>query len=232
MPGRKAPEAARREQILEAAFKVACRKRLEGMTIRAIAAEAGLSTGLVLFHFKSRDGVLVALLERLIRKTFIMNPKPEVLTLPTARARIMGLLQQEIDLFPERRGQIELFFDYWVLGNRNPRIRRRIRYALSRYRDGIAPVAAAIIHEEPKRYKGVEVQDLSSLIAVLIEGWIVIQTIVDPKVFDAGRLLTTLSALVAGGDVTSFLTLRQQPSSRGKYRRKSRSAILDRKPNA
>jgi TetR/AcrR family transcriptional regulator, transcriptional repressor of bet genes len=218
MPGRRAPEAARREQILEAAFKVACRKRLEGLTIRAIAAEAGLSTGLVLYHFRSRDGILIALLEWLIRRTFIMNPSPEVLALPTASARIMGLLKQEIDLFQERRQQIELFVDYWVLGIRNPRIRRRIRNAMNRYRDGIAPVARTIVEEEPERYKGIEVREISSLISILIEGWLVIQTIVDPKVFDADRIFTTISALVTGGEVSGFLKPKREPFRRGKLR--------------
>ncbi len=63
MPGQKAPEVARREQILNAAFRVALRERLAGVRIRDVAREADLSSGLVLFHFKTKDALIAALLE-------------------------------------------------------------------------------------------------------------------------------------------------------------------------
>ncbi len=42
MPGKKASEESRREQIVQAAFRVAMRDGLEQLTIRQVAAEAGL----------------------------------------------------------------------------------------------------------------------------------------------------------------------------------------------
>src|SRR5436190_746752 len=116
MPGRRAPEAARREQILAAAFAVATKERLQGLTMRAVAKKAGLSAGLVHFHFESRDALLVALLDWLLLHTVIGVPSPEVFALPTASARLMGLLRQELLLLPERRPRLELFFDFWVVG--------------------------------------------------------------------------------------------------------------------
>jgi AcrR family transcriptional regulator len=71
MPGRKAPEEQRREEILRAAYRVAARERLAGLTGRAVAAEAGVSSGLVFFHFGDRDGLLVALLEWLLEVTVV-----------------------------------------------------------------------------------------------------------------------------------------------------------------
>ena len=49
MPGRKEPEEERRDAILRAAYVVATRERLGGVTARAVAAEAGVSSGLVFF---------------------------------------------------------------------------------------------------------------------------------------------------------------------------------------
>jgi AcrR family transcriptional regulator len=192
MPGRRAPEAARREQILAAAFAIASKKRLEGLTIRAVAAKAGLSPGLVLFHFKSRDTLLVALLDWLLASTVIGEPTPEVLALPTAHARLFGLLRQELLLLPERRTRLELFFDYWVIGIGHPRIRARIRKALERYRTTILPLAEDAVSEAPSRFANMSGADLARLIAALIEGC-VIQAIVDPRGFDVAQVMASLA---------------------------------------
>ena len=69
MGGRKQPEEQRREEILRAAFVVAARDRLTGVTARAVAAEAGISSGLVFFHFESVDALLGELLDWLLDRT-------------------------------------------------------------------------------------------------------------------------------------------------------------------
>ncbi|NUQ19798.1 MAG: TetR family transcriptional regulator, partial [Gemmatimonadaceae bacterium] len=51
----RAPAERRREDILRAAFAVAARDRLDGVSARAVAAEAGVSAGLVFFYFESFD---------------------------------------------------------------------------------------------------------------------------------------------------------------------------------
>jgi AcrR family transcriptional regulator len=69
MPGRKAAEATRREQILKAAYEVAVRRGIDGLTVRAVAARARLSHGLLLFHFKRKDQLGLALLDRVLAMT-------------------------------------------------------------------------------------------------------------------------------------------------------------------
>lgn len=198
MPGRRAPEAARREQIIAAAFAVATKERLQGLTIRAVAQKAGLSAGLVHFHFESRDALLSALLDWLLLHTVIGVPSTAVFALPTAGERLMGLLRQELLLLPERRPRLELFFDFWVAGNGDARIRRRIRAALQRYRDTILPFAEDAVAEAPARFGKLRGEDLAVLVALLIEGCVV-QAIVDSAAFDVDTVLSTVAALVGEG---------------------------------
>lgn len=56
--------AARPEIILEAAAAVLLKAGVRGLTIDAVAAEAGLSKGGVLHHFASKDALVVALVAR------------------------------------------------------------------------------------------------------------------------------------------------------------------------
>jgi AcrR family transcriptional regulator len=195
MPGRRAPEAERREQILAAAFRVACKHRLSGLTMRAVAEKARLSPGLLFFHFASRDALLLALLDWLLATTVVGAPAPEVLALPRASDRLLALLRQELILLPSRRVRIELFFDYWVAGTADPRIRRRIRAALAGYRDVMLPLAEAVIRESPELWRGTVGEDLAALVVAVIEGCVV-QAIMDPDAFDVERVMRTLESVV------------------------------------
>ncbi|GCD94966.1 TetR/AcrR family transcriptional regulator [Embleya hyalina] len=52
----------RRTTIMEAAARVIARRGVRGLRVEELAAEAGVSTGLVYYHFKDRTGVLRATL--------------------------------------------------------------------------------------------------------------------------------------------------------------------------
>jgi TetR/AcrR family transcriptional regulator, regulator of biofilm formation and stress response len=55
---------AGREALLDAAMRVVAGHGLRGLTIRAVAAEAGVTHGLVRHHFGSRDALIEATLAR------------------------------------------------------------------------------------------------------------------------------------------------------------------------
>jgi AcrR family transcriptional regulator len=55
------PVAERREQLIEAALTVASRDGIEAATVRAVAAEAGVSLGVVHYCFQDKDELLRAM---------------------------------------------------------------------------------------------------------------------------------------------------------------------------
>ncbi len=55
------PVAERREQLIEAALAVASRDGIEAATVRAVAAEAGVSLGVVHYCFQDKDELLRAM---------------------------------------------------------------------------------------------------------------------------------------------------------------------------
>lgn len=54
---------SKRTAILEAAHRIVVREGLAGVTYEAIAEEAGLTKGGIVYHFASRDDLVVALAE-------------------------------------------------------------------------------------------------------------------------------------------------------------------------
>ena len=55
--------ADRRTTMLEAAARVIARRGVRGLRVEELAAEAGVSTALIYYHFKNRQGILRATLD-------------------------------------------------------------------------------------------------------------------------------------------------------------------------
>ena len=189
-------EGERREQILGAAFRVAARERLDGLTVRAVASEAGLSSGLVFFYFKSKDALLVALLDWLLERTIVLKTGEGVLSLPLARDRFVARLRKAVESVSQERVQVELFFDYWVMGTRHPEVREKIRAAMAQYREVFRPLIEEVQREDPDFLPLSSAEALSAVAVSFVEGC-ALQAIIDPDHFDLELFLGSLDSLLA-----------------------------------
>ncbi|MEU5398286.1 helix-turn-helix domain-containing protein [Streptomyces sp. NPDC005963] len=91
--------ASRSTQILEAAARVIARRGVRGLRVEELAAEAGVSTALIYYHFKDRTGVLRRTLEfisdRAERYTTDRHPDDPPLTPRDELARTLLLELQD-----------------------------------------------------------------------------------------------------------------------------------------
>src|SRR5688572_7991097 len=133
------PEEERRRQLLEAAFAVACRDGIPGVTVRAVAAEAGVSHALVLFHFGQKSRLVDDLLDWLIENTAILRVSADVAHFPRVLDRLHALLQQEVERLAREPEHTRLFLEFWALGARRTALRTRIRAEIARYRAAFLP---------------------------------------------------------------------------------------------
>lgn len=189
MPGQKAPEEARREQILHAAYQVALRAGVDGVTVRAVAAEAGLSHGLVLFHFGRKDQLVAALLDRVLATTALLELSDDVAAMPGSPDRLRAFLRREMQQWHERPDDLRLFFEYWAVGTRDPAIRMKIGAALDRYRAAFRALAEEALRSAPRK-DGVTPEGLAAVAVGLITGGAA-QAMVDPDAFDLAAYLST-----------------------------------------
>lgn len=197
MPGHREPEEQRREAILRAAYAVAARGGLAAVTGRAVAAQAGVSSGLVFFHFQTKDALLYALLEWLLAHTLVAGELP--LGLPpdaSAAERMLAVVRRDLAALPRARTRVELFFHYWVLGTRDETIRATIRAALDRYRTSYLPLAEAVVAESPAgRHLPGAAAGLAAVAASFVEGS-ALRAILDSGNFDVTQAMATLEALL------------------------------------
>ena len=180
MPGTKAGEAARREQVLNAAYDLATKRGLTAVTIRDVADRAGLSSGLVLFHFGTKQQLLLALLDWVLAATTVLRVGPEILGIASPVDRLLALVRQEMERLAAEPARIRLFFDFWSDATRNRAIRVRMKRDLDRYRDAFTPIAADVLAAEPDRFPGVTADALSAVAVSFIKGCAV-QSMIEPE---------------------------------------------------
>ena len=195
MPGQKAPEEARREQILGAAYDVALRTGIDGVTLRAVAAEAALSHGLVAFYFKQKDQLIGALLDRVLATTALRHVSEDVARLPHAPDRLGALLQQELARLAHEPRDIRLFLEYWALGVRDAAIREKIGEALERYRAAFRSLAEEMLPAGAPHPTEVTPTALAAIAVSLVTGCAV-QAMSDPVGFDTASYLAAARGLI------------------------------------
>lgn len=195
MPGQKASPTQRRQQILKAAHAVALREGIDGVTVRAVATRARLSHGLVLFHFKRKDQLVIALLDRVLAATLSLRVGEEVALIRDPRARLRALLRQEVDRVSRDPKQVRLFLEYWALGTRSSAIRGKISTELKRYRLAFRRLAEEVLQAEPSRFVGVTPEGLAAVAVSFINGCAV-QAMIDPDHFDVGEYLAAVQGII------------------------------------
>jgi TetR/AcrR family transcriptional regulator, transcriptional repressor of bet genes len=195
MPGKREPEEVRRAQILNAAYEVATQEGIGGLTIRAVAARAGLSHGLIVFHFKSKSHLVVALLEWLLSTIVVLHTPEHIARQPRAVDRLQLLLQQEMDRLSREPGRTRLFLEFWALGARHASIRARISAAMERYRGAFREIVEEMGQTEPLSLPDATADGL----AAVVVGWIhgcVVQAMIDPEHFDLSQYLTAVRGMI------------------------------------
>jgi AcrR family transcriptional regulator len=199
MPGQRETQATRREQILEAAYEVALRRGIDGLTVRAVAARARLSHSLVLFHFKRKDQLGLALLDRVLAGTLSLTLGDEIRSIRNPSERLQALFRQELHRLSEEPRRLRLLLEFWTRGGHNAVIRQKIAAGLDRYRTAFQDLAAEISGADGRR----STSGGSAAVAVsLIIGYPV-QAMIDPEHVGVGEYLVAVRGAMGQLGVTA-----------------------------
>ncbi|WP_417217951.1 TetR/AcrR family transcriptional regulator [Arthrobacter sp.] len=189
MVGIKKPEGERRSDIIRAAKSVALHGGVESVTVRTVAAEAGLSIGLVYFYYDSKEGLLHALLTRLLETT-LDGPPPGFGENLRPTAALNAMMAEELEGLQTQRGEVDLIFQFYFARHADE-FRSPINTALDEYAARMEPVAARV-----SEAAGLEPDALRSVLASLIYG-AAMDVVRRPEDFSAARLLGVVAGLAA-----------------------------------
>ncbi|QBE49185.1 TetR/AcrR family transcriptional regulator [Leucobacter triazinivorans] len=168
-----------RAALLRATIVVVAAGGLRSLTYRAVAAEAGVSHGLVRHHFGSRDQLIAEAMEFAIDESLRgSNMLSSALTAEEFAAGIESLADREAGI---QSFQYELLLE----SRRRPELRPLAEQHYRAYREAIARQLARL---------GVDDADLTELIWFALDG-IVFKQLVAPE--DVAPAMRRMRALVA-----------------------------------
>ena len=193
MGGPKKSEQERCDAILAAAYDIAVAEGLDAVTARRVATAAGISPGLVFFHFQSKDGLLQALLDALLDGTLDALTDPALAAL-APWARLERMIRGELERLQQYHAGVELLFAFYF-ARRDDLFRPRIEASFGRYLEAFLPVCRELVTESASgsvasRTTG---DDLAATVVALVQG-ASIQAIRNPVSFTPEALLATLQA--------------------------------------
>jgi AcrR family transcriptional regulator len=131
-----------RERILDAAVKLIAHEGIDDVRIARIAMAAGVSAGLVHYHFASREALLAEALEHsyeIAGNARISVPEDE--PAPATR-RLAEMIDQCLPLNEELRDDWVLWVELWLRAVRHPELRPTAAKLYARMRVWFAEVIA------------------------------------------------------------------------------------------
>lgn len=118
--GRKAPRAVRREQLIEATISTVARRGLTQTTLSDVAKAAGVSHGLINFHFQTKDSLLAETLSHMSNEHRAIWTKALAAAGPAPAERLNALILAEFDEDNFSRERLNAWCVFWGEAQNQP----------------------------------------------------------------------------------------------------------------
>jgi AcrR family transcriptional regulator len=184
----------RRRELCAAVWRIASRDGIDAVTIRAVAAEAGWSTGAVNHYFDSKDELL-----RLVFRTVADRVGRRVAAAREAGGEPLELLREllviGLPLDRDRRDETRVWFAFLGLALTRPALAREQRLAYRAWRGIVADAlrdAQASGDVDPRIDAG---REAAALVA-LVDG-LAVQASFEPRAVNAARMEDLLDERLA-----------------------------------
>jgi AcrR family transcriptional regulator len=184
----------RREELAAAVWRLASRDGLEAVTIRAVAAEAGWSTGALHHYFTNKEELLLFAFQtvagRIGRRVAVAREEAsEPLEL------VQSLLAVGLPLDEERRAEVRVWFAFLGLALTRPVLARAQRVAYRAWRDLVASALRAAQESGEIDPAGDAEGEAAALVA-LADG-LAVQSTFEPRALGPARQLELVDERLA-----------------------------------
>lgn len=172
----------RKTQIINAAEGVFTEKGFDEARMDDIAEETGLSKGTLYLYFKSKDDLIIAILDRMFQREFkqLENLDQAAQSATDAIWNMTNLLTKEILSLIRL---IPIVYQFLALAFRNKYVQTALKKYINRYLDILIPIIQRGI--DSGEFRKVDAREVAVAMGAMIEGtlllWVYDKSIVDPE---------------------------------------------------
>jgi AcrR family transcriptional regulator len=172
----------RKDQILDAATDVFAQKGFNEARMDDIVDQSGLSKGTLYWYFKSKDEIILSILERLFRREF---RELEQLTDLEGKAaeKLMTFTELACDDIRKMLRLMPLAYEFMAWAFRRKNIQDVFKLYMNKYMDYLVPVIQQGI--DTGEFRDLDPRSVAITIGAIIEGtillWMYDKTLVKPE---------------------------------------------------
>ena len=187
----------RHREILDAAARVITDRGLAETRISDIAEQAGVSPGLILYYFESKDRLLSEALT-FANDQFYLRMSREIRRIPSAREQLRRLIDLSVPGYLPDYGRLDewaLWIEVWVRALRDTDMAKDREVLDQRWRSQIADIVRGG-QASGEFSSTLDPEELSLRIAALIDG-LAIQVIMNDSMVSSERMRRTTVEVAA-----------------------------------
>ncbi|EHO41870.1 regulatory protein TetR [Caldithrix abyssi DSM 13497] len=149
----------RQEQIVSEAIKIIHQKGYSGLSIRELAGKVGISEPAIYRHFRSKEEIILRILERMNRFGDLL--RQELNKLPDARSKIKKLVEMHLEFLEANREMTSVIFSEEIFEPREG-IQQKVREIIRSRREFLDQLLE--VARQNKEVVDVPAQELSIVI--------------------------------------------------------------------
>lgn len=169
-------------QIINAAEGVFSKKGFAEARMDDIAEETGLSKGTLYNYFKSKDDLIIAILDRIFQREFKAFDEMDLSSMSATEIinSFVDTISKDIKLMLRL---MPIAYEFLALAFRNKTVQKALKLYVNRYMDILVPIIENGIASG--EFKEVDPQEVAIAMGAILEGtiliWVYDKSLVDPE---------------------------------------------------
>jgi len=172
----------RKNQILNAAEQVFTKKGLDSARMEDIAGETGLSKGTLYLYFKSKEDLIIAILERIFGGLFTQLEAPKDSQF-TAIEALWNFTDEAANDFKKMLRMMPVAYEFMGLAFRNTVVQKALKRYFNFYMDALVPIIQRGV--DSGEFRQVDPNEVALAAGAIFEGtillWVYDRSRVDPE---------------------------------------------------
>ena len=178
---RAATKELRRQQLIESTIDSIARRGFSETTLANVATGAGLSRGIVNFHFQSKDALLVATLQHLAEEYRSLWTRAIAKASPGAAERLRAMVEADLDPAVCNRKKVAVWYAFWGEAKSRPTYLELCDASDEEYFQALQELCLALVREG--EYHGLDGRLIAQGLSAMMDGlWL--DLLLKPSEFD------------------------------------------------
>ena len=173
----------RKHQIMNAAEEVFSQKGFSDARMDDIAEETGLSKGTLYLYYKSKDDLIIAILDRIFQREFRVFENLDLTSMSATQAIWTFTETTSKDVKMMMR-LLPITYEFMGLAFRNKFVQKAFKTYLNRYMDILIPIIQQGI--DTGEFRPADAREVAIAIGAIMEGtlllWVYDNSLVEPEV--------------------------------------------------